>query len=512
MAKILDSIVLNGSIQKVVELPQGYIMNGHYYDKSQMIPKPLQSFNMLGNYVDISMDKKAILKHGFNGHGKSQGDTVVTDRYDSTISYVWTTGMRNNAPYMYKFKESNGTIALLATSASWANLPAANPYVRACIGQDANSLYYLVGSGATWTESLYKVDKISLAATSIEAFSTYTWASSLMETDNFAYYARKTGYGTCYIKRYNKTSQAIEALTTTARTSNIYYSSNWSNLWTVSSTEQYSYSVYHVQASNTYKIARYKFDTTQAVIGNVMTEVDANITWGTVTALPVFPSSCNYHYESFITTAQNGNKYLSVMVYDPTASVTANVQYYGVYTFLIDPTTKDLTFKSFNSFTTDYIRGFVGVSNNTFLTVGTDNSTLFLNFDQNLEKFVVSDSLGNQPNHIGADQSGNIWITNVNNEVEYFSPSVPTNVYVNYELGGYQYQGTDINTYITVEAKNFTGTDIATNLQLTIKGNAVFASSGTKVITNTTSTSGPQQIPIIIKGSGSITVYPQLLI
>jgi hypothetical protein len=49
---------------------------------------------------------------------------------------------------------------------------------------------------------------------------------------------------------------------------------------------------------------------------------------------------------------------------------------------------------------------------------------------------------------------------------------------------------------------------VACNLQLTLKGGAVFTSNGGKVLTDTTLTSGAKQIPITIKNDQGFSVLP----
>jgi hypothetical protein len=510
MAKILESLSINGQLQKVVETPLGYIMNGHYYNKNNMIPKPLRLFPVIGNNNDLSMNKKMVLKHSLSNHSKTKGDTVITDRYDPSICYVWTVGERLNSMMLFKIKEANGE-ASVVNSNTYAGLPTTSPIVRAYVGQDISFVYYLISCAATWREYFVKVDKVSLTMTILEDLGTYCWSSPIKETDTHIYYGRKSGYQTNFIKRYNKTTTAIDILPVAAKTGSIYFSTCYSELLVTSDTNFDMFALYHNTTTSKIGFTRYTFDLNQTTLANICTEAECNITWGTVTQLPMFATTNQHHYEPFITITADNKKYLNIAVYELFTSTAAQIPQYGIYTFLIDPTTKDLTFKSFSNFTTDYYRGLLGTNKNNFLVVATDNSTLFLTFDTVNEKFVVSDTLSNQPNHIGIDQAENIWIVNALNEVDMLAPFVPTNITVNYESSGYKYLGVDINSYITIEAKNYNSANIACNLQLTLKGNAVFTSTGTKVLTDATLATGSKQIPITIKGAGSITVYPQLI-
>lgn len=365
---------------------------------------------------------------------------------------------------------------------------------------------------ATYTEFFVKVDKITLAMTTIENYSTYAWGRSLKEDSTYIYHTRKQLMGTNIIKRYNKTTAANETFAITAKTTTgLGFSSCFSEILSNSDTDFYTYSIFHTSSTNKYGITRYHFDTTQSTLATICTESDVSITWGAVTQLPVFANNYNVHYEPFITKA-NGKQYLNIAIYEiGTTSTVANLSGYGIYTFLIDSDANTLTFKSFVQPTADYFRGFIGIKDNTFLVCASPSTCIFMNFDTANEKFVITDSLSNQPSHIGIDQNENIWIVNVLGEVEYLSPFVPTNINVEYELGSYKYEGTDINTYCTISCQNFSNTYIATNLQLTLKGNAIFTSSGNKTLTVSTLSTGKLQIPIKLQGAGSLTIYPQLL-
>jgi hypothetical protein len=513
MAKILDQSCFQANIQKVVETPLGFIMNGSYYDKAQWIPKKLQIFPVAGDLTELSMSQKLMTNHAQNNHGKSFGDTVANDRYDNTVCYFWVTGTRSsNKLMLFKIRENNGTITTL-NSNIFSALPTTSPFVRAYLGQDTTYLYYLIDCNATWREYFVKIDKNTLTMTTIEDFSTYSWGNLIKETDTYIYYARKQGFGTNIIKRYNKMTAVIDTFAPTAKTSTIYFSSCYSNLLSNSSTDFYTFAPFHNSTTNKFGITRYHFDTTQTVLTSLLTESDCNITWGTVTQLPVFASSATVHYEPFISYISSTNKYyLNIAIYEINGSTSANLTSYGIYTFLIDSTTKDLTFKNFTSITSDYFRGFIGVQNNTFLACVSPTATIFANFDPTNEKFIVTNTIANAPTHIGADQSDGIWIVNALTEIEFYNTYVPINFYMSSEMDSYNYGGTNISSYITIQATNWNNVNIACNLQLTIKGGAVFTSNGSKVITDTTLTSGSKQIPITITSDQGFTISPQYII
>ena len=48
MAKVLDSTTINGVVQRIIETSNGYIIQGNYYDKSTLSPRPFKSFIAYG--------------------------------------------------------------------------------------------------------------------------------------------------------------------------------------------------------------------------------------------------------------------------------------------------------------------------------------------------------------------------------------------------------------------------------------------------------------------------------
>ncbi|NMM62372.1 hypothetical protein HBE96_06655 [Clostridium sp. P21] len=509
MAKILNSEYINGMIQKVVETPLGYIINGMYYDKKTMTPKPLQMFHMYGNYLDLGMNQRLILNQGGINHNKSTGNIIANDRYDPTISYIFTTFEEGNAyGYLLKIKEYDGRINVLK-EVSYAHLD--NSYIlflklRSYIGQDKRYLYCLGNCryyDSSYKDCLFKIEKNSLTFSVIDDLGSNSWSSPIKETDTFIYYGQTSGVGYHYIKRYNKIIGSIEKIPVIERNDKNYYSTCYSELVSSSDTDFSVFSTFQDLTSHKIKIIKYHFDITQSDIKNICTEkvYDTGDIEDSITK-PILTNSAHIHYEPFITTINN-KSYLNIAVYERFASTPNNFPYYGIYTFEIDGITKDITYKNFLQINS-CLRGFIGVRNNTFLAAASDTECYFINFEK--EKFVITNTLANKPYHIGADLSENIWIINGLNEVEVYSPYVPIHVNIEYELQDYSYEGKDISTHITVAAKNYLNENTAAKLQFTINGNAVFLSNGKNNIIDTISEIGKKEIPIVIKGDGAITI------
>lgn len=117
----------------------------------------------------------------------------------------------------------------------------------------------------------------------------------------------------------------------------------------------------------------------------------------------------------------------------------------------------------------------------------------------------------------GVDTLGRLWITTRTlgsgyTEIHMISNSLPTRITVELDssAGGtsteYTYSGTDINTYLNVDAYDVYGNRVVSSVTLQIDGYSVVFSGNATVTTVTTSASATTQVPVIITGPGQISV------
>jgi hypothetical protein len=517
MARVLDAISFNLPVQKVLETAEGYIINGHYYDKATLTPKPLKAFPSFGDIADLSMSNKKINRWSSNNNNcqESKGNNIVVDSVDPTICYVNTLGVRTmDTTHLLKIREKDGNVELITyKNYGIRGIGGVSALFKDYLGQDEDSIYYSISSSTTGgATTIVKISKYDLSFVNILALGTYASSSFLHETADHIFYT-KDHYTENRMYRLNKSTNINEIITSyTTRASTIQYWKNVTKPIFVTPEKAYSYSMIHTQVGPRVYPLRYKIDFTKSSLGDIVVEEEPTITWGsTVTGFPVFTSSVLFKYEGFITEASSGAKYYNVAIYEGSmVSTLVNIPVYGIYTFLIDED-YNLIFKSFSQPSNSVWRGFLGVRNNTFLIATTDESTLFLNFDEGSEMFKVTESINNQPTHVGVDLLENIWTVSAIGEVEMFSPFIPTSIDVKYDKELYKYDGNEIDSNITIEAKNYNGVRIEADIELTIKGDAVFTSNSSKIILATTSLSGPYIIPVKIKGPGNITIFPKLV-
>ncbi len=511
MAKILNSDYISGEVQRVVETPLGYIINGIYYDKKTMTPKALQTFPAYGCRLCLGMDKNLLLNNSYFNHYKTMRNSIINDRYDPTISYIFTTHYNNGTKTILKIREYNGKVDILKYLNFGALSGGNHHIINSYVGQDKNYIYVLSSgtySTSNYNDFLYKMDKETLAIVTIDTITSNSWLTPIKETEEYIYYGQTNDKGSHYIKRYNKITNNVESLPLPVMNDQKYYSVSYSNLLSNSNLDFYMFSVFQDSKSHKMQIVRYYFDMTKNDIKDICTIKTYKMGDGEqlITQPIINVDGMNTHYEPFITTMDN-KSYLNIAIYEKVSSTSNNISYYGIYTFEIDKTTKDITYKSFLNIK-DYFRGFIGVRNNTFLVGASDEKCYLLNFEK--DKFVITNVLNNRPQYIGADLAENIWIVNKLGEVEMYSPFVPIHVNIEYEFENYNYEGKDIETYISIESKNYLNENIASKLKLTIKGEAVFSNNSDNIIIDTTLETGKKRIPITIKGDGAITIDAEM--
>jgi hypothetical protein len=518
MAKILDTKVLNTyPVQRIVEASNGYIVNGCYYDKNGLTPRPFQLFPVYGSANDLAMNQN-FYRAGSPEYSlnKTFGDMVIVDSEDPTITYSFSNGQRDNTYiWIHKIKETTDKVEELASTA-WtsASTPSTYSYPQQCLGQDACYLYMVFTCNNSYYSTFYRINKITLEMTAVLSMNAYSICMKVKENSNYIFYAYQVYYGTASFYRYNKLTGANDTMSIQPKASTLAFGAVPSTEISIDKDHGYSYMIHHNNAKSVLYFTRFDMDYTQSVATAVAKETDCNIDWGSsgITTIPFVGSAYAFMYELFITTSTTGKKYLNVAVHENNSNTAANFPKYGIYTFLIDATTKDLVYKGFTNISTICFKGFLGIKNNEFLVCATDSSIIYATFDEASEKFVVSDTNNCSPKFIGIDLSENIWFVNGANEVEMVSPFIPTSVNLAYEKDTYKYEGEAIDTYITIEAKNYNGSNIVATLDLQIKGNGIFTSNNTKSVREATLSTGVKKIPIQITGAGNVVVYPKLVL
>jgi hypothetical protein len=514
MTKILGSnSSFTTNIQKIVETEKGYFINGQYYYKDTFSPKPLTFLQTIGSTKEIRMHKNLNIKSNGTNNLKNEDSSFIVDKDNQDIKYIVSTNAKSgNTIYFYKIIENDNTVQLLN---NYSLSITSNVTFNSFIDQDELYVYFTCQSGASCY--LYRLHKINFVAERL-FYSDVAGNSNLniiKITDAFIYYSYQAANGTMNAYRYNKQAKLNEKITITGETA----STNSASITSCRSIQDpnnsnvfYFFTIcYETATPFTPRIFKYTFDISEVDLTKIykgktlMAQNNSSLF-----ELLALPSSTASQIECVYIT-NNDSKYLIVALYDNYTATPADQTKHGFYLFKIndDDTLDKLQFLSFSS---SFIRGFLTANGNKTFIVANDTTVYFVMFDSENERLIISNQAESPPLFIGLDKNENIWIVNQLEEVEMFSLSSPTNVSIKFEKDNYKYEGSDISSYIEIDATNFQGGRVAITLELSIKGDAVFEANNSKLIRELTDVNGIKRIPIIVKGPGSITIYPKLVV
>ena len=150
------------------------------------------------------------------------------------------------------------------------------------------------------------------------------------------------------------------------------------------------------------------------------------------------------------------------------------------------------------------------------LIVPTSGSVEFYSWNQSTESYSKSSTLAIVPASIAIDQTGRIWI-NENNVskaagLHVLSPTISSNITVNFDNTALTYAGTVINANLIVDAYNYLGARTANNVTIQLDSNSCTFADGTTTKTVTTLTSGDLLVPIKVVSAGYVRVIANLSI
>ena len=107
---------------------------------------------------------------------------------------------------------------------------------------------------------------------------------------------------------------------------------------------------------------------------------------------------------------------------------------------------------------------------------------------------------------MGLDEANNFYIFDSNNKCNIYNKNTSCELIAEFEQESYDYEDTNIDTYITVYSKNFLGEYINSKVQITLTGNCYFKENNSKELIIITEKE-IQQIPVIITNGGTVYCY-----
>lgn len=543
MALILNDANIAASIEvpKVIETKNGMVLNAQYYNKQNFLPVPFNQLIISGKNDMLNINKALKPMADSTSIGAWNEDTIIADEYEPNVFYGLSYNGVNTIIFKYLEEENKG-IKLLG------NISQPLLYDK-YLGQDKNYLYYSfrcsVVKNAYINNSFkgaYKgcsdsyIQKINKRDMSVLNMDTYGYiydpniipismSMNIFEDDNYIYFGEVTNstartvkntfnfeaISSLSIHRIIKARGVIETVKSEIQINDnsIYNYFDNKDVFKIDDNIIGFYFFNFSDVKSPLKLI--KINLNETIISDIVTVEPVTFTWeeSIKSKLSVFPNGFWYSYEIFITKKET-KTFVNIMMYqNSNQAVTGQIVNQGIYTFEIIKF-NILKLTNYNRISEAVLKGYLISKDREFLIVATINSVIFMKFNGSLGRYEIKDSMKLAVLSIGLDSSERVWLIKPNYDVELFSLTDATNFNMKFEKNFYDYFGIDIETFITIESRNYIGEYISTEVELNINGNAKFRENDSKTIKLTTPNDGNMSIPVMITGSNQITVYPKL--
>lgn len=179
----------------------------------------------------------------------------------------------------------------------------------------------------------------------------------------------------------------------------------------------------------------------------------------------------------------------------------------GIYTFEISEDRSQATFKSFYRAIDGSLQDYMVLNEDRSKIVLLTQTTFhILKFDTISKSWIsVHDELTSVKSMIQTAENKLYYLT-LDHSIQMLDLNGAVMIDFNFEKQSYNYNNVDIVSYISIWAKDAEGNYCDTNIKLTITGNAVWQENGIQTLETATSSSGPIEIPFVIKGHTAINV------
>jgi hypothetical protein len=172
---------------------------------------------------------------------------------------------------------------------------------------------------------------------------------------------------------------------------------------------------------------------------------------------------------------------------------------------------KYVTEQSHNATVDEPVKAIFPVNDKTLLVIKRTNMDIY-SVDITNGAFVQHESINGPFHGIGVDSLERVWVmkNETNSQLEMISPGLSATVTVDFESNDLLFEGSNLTNNVVIDARNYNGDRISTNLKLTLEGNAVFTENNLKSVNVVTSLDAPTLVPFIIKGDGMVNVFTSI--
>jgi len=528
-----DNFAVNNP--KLIETKNGMIFYERYHNKVNLIsPTPFQTFIIALPKATLNTNKRMKPKALANRCEIWDEDSIIADEYEPNIFYsiVYNNGTTFN---LIKYKETQDKIESIKSIA----LDVYDKY----LGQDENYLYYACtryppgGAYCTTYIDIIRAKKSDLIRTTIITHTASTLylpygeenyirikSIKILENKEYIYYgvsiknANDVQLSIHRIVKANSTNESIKT-DITIRNTNVCNFYDCKDVFKISNGIFGFYFINLLEDENsedketeTNPLKLLKLNINETTLSDMVTIEDANFQWNEDIKenLSMFPNGTWYSYETFITEIEN-KTYVNIFMYQNADKyIEEQIVNQGIYTFEVTDL-NNLKLTSYNTISDSVLKGCLLSNDRKLMIVSTSANTIFMKFDAEEKCYKITNTLEDVPLFIGLDLMERIWIMKQNNEIDMYSSSDTTDFTIKFEKDYYDYVGEDIETYITIKAKNFMGEYISIKTELNINSNAKFKDTNSKSIQLTTPLGNKLDVPIIITGANQITIYPKIV-
>lgn len=523
MSKILDSTVITAHQPKMVELRKGFLINGQYYlkDKMQAVPfmtVPLSSGFSGGGDCMLHLNKVLKCKDIAYYTCAPEHDLIVYDTNDERYTYVFMRAYSN--AYLVKFSEEDNQCKYegywstrLCTTSNGTEVTSVyekDEYIIAILGgADSYSYKYYINKKTMQSDRNVRIMNDSVN-------SSYPY-DVLCQITNKAFYRSTYSPGTIFSHEQDDSDTFVsvtlsDTVDVNGNRNNLFFNNAFND-----NEDEFIMmypNAYHGNNVETYfkNIIKVRFDKNTKKWSQNVINLDSN-----GFANSYIKAGYNYLSDVWYKTI-NDKDYMIVYNranYGQEQSRVIIIEFYNdddtekakivkIQEMPVGQSGRILQFKD------DEKIAFYGYNR-----IDTSHNSLFTSIykyefsEANLE-FIKTFSLNNKIREFGFDKDRNMYIMWEDKSVSRYNETSVANFNAHFEENLYEYEGEEIETNMIVSITNIDDEFLEREVTLDIRGNAKFKSTGSKTITTTTSSEGTVKIPVIITGSGALSVFPKV--
>ena len=489
MAKFLDKVSITGTVPKMLETTDSFIINAQVYDKVTLEPKKAQSVSVTSSHADIKMNTNTMTDIARNNFYDE--NNIIMDKYDS--KYFYTVFVeRNSALRMCKFKKEDDKLELVYQK--YENNT--NGFSASIISQDVGNIYVLYFDDAV-TTGIAKIDKETFKVHKCAIGAECSRIRILKENSTYIYYAYSKSKDIFCIGKYDKYA---------ASKTDIFYSESAIN------TNFYTYSDPIVNNENEVLAIRVKRagddpSTDRLVLKKYLIDYDFERVYESNIDL-----DCSILPSGKITNINDKKQW-----YHTSTLKTKNNEYFVLWnrlekTFYLIKKLTDYSYSVIQSYQLgSSFNGVIPYNMGKTLIFYNYQNISFMSFKENEERFEISSTYMGYFTSMGIDRNGLVWVQHETGQVDMLGVEIPSSseaIFVEQQI---EYRNEDFETYIEVFCKNFDGNLVAANVDIILIGPVEFSDTRSQKKRIKTSKSSPTRIPVTITNSGFIEVISNII-